>query len=154
MNNNKSNLCRGIVVALKANFLIVEIYFKDFTDYSYTQFSEKIRLLCTRRRKLEYQGVFIYVGDIVILESIDYRNKRAVIFDVKPRKSFLKRPAVANVSLIAICISVADPSFDSEQISRFLVAAESAYIKPIIILTKIDLIQKNDLNLYINKIKL
>ncbi len=154
MNKINSNICRGIVVALKANFLIVEIDYQDLKEFFVNQFSQKVRLLCTRRSKLEYQGLFIHVGDIVCLESIDYRNKRAVIFDVKPRKSLLKRPAVANVSLIAICISVADPSFDSEQISRFLVAAESAYIKPIIILTKIDLIQKNDLNLYINKIKL
>ena len=154
MNNINSNIFRGIVVAIKANFLIVEIDYQDLKEFSFNQFSQQVRLLCTRRNKLEYQGLFIHVGDIVFLESIDYINKRAVIVDVQPRTSCLKRPAVANVSLIAICISVADPLFDSEQISRFLLAAESAYIKPIIILTKIDLIQKNDLNLYINKIKL
>ena len=44
MNKNKSNKLKGIVVALKANFLIVEIDSKDFKDNSFDQFYEKIRL--------------------------------------------------------------------------------------------------------------
>ena len=148
MNKNKSNSFRGIVVALKANFLIVEIDLQDSK-----KFSEKIRLLCTRRSKLDYKGLFINVGDIVYVEAIDYKNKRAVISGLEPRKSFLKRPAVANVTLIGVCVSIEEPSFDSEQVSRFLITAESSNIKPLIILTKIDLIKKNDLNLYINKLK-
>ena len=153
MNKNKSNKFKGIVVALKANFLIVEIDYIDFKEHLLDQFSEKIRLLCTRRSKLDYQGVFIDVGDVVFVESIDYHNKRAVISEVEPRKSFLQRPAVANVTLIAVCISVEEPMFDIEQASRFLLTAECANIQPLIILTKIDLITKNDLIVYVNKLK-
>ncbi len=154
MIKNKSNRFKGLVIALKANFFIVEIDKQDLIDHSFDQSPQKIRLLCTRRRKLDYQGIFIDVGDVVFLQDIDYKNKRAVIYDLQSRKSFLKRPAVANVSLIAICISVEEPSFDSEQTSRFLITAESANIKPIIIFTKTDLINKKDLNFYINKLKL
>ena len=57
----------------------------------------------------------------------------------------------ANITLIAICISVDEPLLDIDQISRFLITAESANIQPLIILTKIDLIKKNDLNYYVNK---
>ena len=152
MNKNKSNKFKGIVVALKANFLIVEIDFRDFKDASIDQFSKKIKLLCTRRSKLDYQGLFIDVGDKVCIESIDYKNKRAVVSDVEPRQSFLKRPAVANVTLVSICISVDEPLFDIEQVSRFLLTAECANIKSLIVLTKIDLITKNELILYINQI--
>jgi len=150
---NKDNTYRGIVVALKANFLIVELDYQDFKEDCFYEFSKKIRLLCTRRSKLDYKGLFIDVGDIVFVESIDHQNNRAVVSDVEPRKSFLKRPAVANVTLIAICISVKEPLFDIEQTSRFIITAECAKIKPIIILTKIDLINKNELDLYINKLK-
>ena len=153
MNRNKSNSFRGIVVALKANFLIVEIDFDDSKELSFDLSSKNLRLLCTRRSKLDFKGIFINVGDIVFVEAIDYKNKRAVISDAEPRTSFLNRPAVANVTLIAICISVEEPSFDSEQISRFLLTAESANIKPLIVLTKTDLIQKNDLDFYIKKLK-
>ena len=97
------------------------------------QYFENIRLLCTRRSKLGYQGLYIDVGDIVCVESVDYKNKKAVISEVEPRKSFLKRPAVANVTLVAICISVDEPLFDMEQTSRFLLTAECANIKPFII---------------------
>ena len=142
MNKNKSNKLKGIVVALKANFLIVEIGYKNFKDDSVDQLYEKIRLLCTRRSKLNYQGLFIDVGDIVCVESIEYNNKRAVISEVEPRKRFLKRPAVANVTLVSICISVDEPLFDMEQTSRFLLTAESVNIKPLIVLTKIDLIKR------------
>ena len=153
MNKNKSNKLKGIVVALKANFLIVEIDHKNFKDYLFDEFYGKIRLLCIRRSKLNYQGLFIDVGDIVCVESIDYKNKRAVVSDVEPRQSFLKRPAVANVTLVSICISADEPLFDMEQTSRFLLTAECANIEPLIVLTKIDLITKNDLILYINKFK-
>ncbi len=153
MKKNKPKNIKGIVVALKASFLIVEIDYQDFKEDSFYQFSEKIKLLCTRRAKLDYQGLFIDVGDIVSVESIDYNNKRAVISDVEPRISFLKRPAVANVTLVAICISVDQPLFDMEQASRFLLTAECSNIKALIVLTKIDLITKHDLILYVNKLK-
>ncbi len=153
MKKNKFKNLKGVVVALKANFLIVEIDYKDFKDDSLDQFYEKIRLLCTRRSKLDYQGLFIDVGDIVFVESIDYKNKRAVIAEVEPRISFLKRPAVANVTLASICISVDEPLFDMEQASRFLLTVECAKIKPLIVLTKIDLVTKNDVISYINKFK-
>ena len=153
MKKNKPKNLKGIVVALKANFLIVEVDYQDLLYESLDQFSEKIKLLCTRRSKLDYQGLFIDVGDVVFVESIDQKNKRAVISDVEPRISFLKRPAVANVTLVSICISVDEPLFDMEQISRFLLTAECANIKPLIVLTKIDLITKDNLNLYVNKLK-
>ena len=153
MYKNKSKKVKGIVVALKANFLFVEIDYHDFNSEVLDEFSEKNRLLCTRRNKLNYQGLSIEVGDIVCVESIDYKNKLAVISEVEPRKSFLKRPAVANVTLASICVSVDEPLFDMEQVSRFLLTAECANIKPLIILTKIDLITKSDLILYINKLK-
>ena len=153
MNKINSNFCRGIVVALKANFLIVEIDCKDYDESFIHKLTKKIRLLCTRRSKLDYQGLFIDVGDIVFVEAIDYKSKRAVICDIEPRNSFLKRPPVANVTLIAVCISVEEPSFDSEQTSRFLITAESANIKPLVILTKIDLIKQKVLNIYVNKLK-
>ena len=74
MNKNKSKNLKGIVVALKANFLIVEIDYQDYKGNSSDQFYEKFRLLCTRRSKLEYQGLYIDVGDVVFIESIDHKN--------------------------------------------------------------------------------
>ena len=154
MNKNRFKSFKGIVVALKANFFLVEIEdYQDLKKDSLHLFSEKIRLLCTRRAKLDYQGLFIDVGDNVFVESVEFKNKRAVISEVELRKSFLKRPAVANVTLVAVCISVDEPLFDMAQVSRFLLTAECSNIKPLIILTKIDLITNDDLVQYVNKLK-
>ena len=153
MNKNKAKNLKGIVVALKANFLIVEIDYQDLKEDLIIQSHRQIRLLCTRRSKLDFQGLFIDVGDIVCVESIDYKNKRAVISEVEPRKSFLIRPAVANVTLVSICISVVEPLLDISQASRFLLTAECSNIKPLVVLTKIDLITKDNLMLYVNKLK-
>ena len=153
MNKIKYKNFKGTVISLKANFLIVEIDYINSREDLVNQFHKKIRLLCTRRNKLDYQGLFIDVGDIVSVESIDYKNKRGVISEVEPRKSFLKRPAVANVTLVSICISLDEPLFDMEQASRFLLTAECAEIQPLVILTKIDLITENDLISYVNQVK-
>ena len=153
MNKIKSKNFKGTVISLKANFLIVEIDYINYREDLVNQIHKKIRLLCTRRNKLDYQGLFIDVGDIVYVESIDYKNKRGVISEVEPRKSFLKRPAVANVTLVSICISLDEPLFDMEQASRFLLTAECAEIQPLVILTKIDLITENDLISYVNQVK-
>ena len=153
MNKTKFNKLKGIVVAIKANFLIVEILHRISEPDVLDKFPKKIRLLCTCRKKLEYQGLSIDVGDLVSVESVDYKYRRAIISEVDNRKSFLKRPAVANVTLVSICISVDEPLFDIEQVSRFLLTAECANIKPMVILTKIDLISKKNLASYVNKIK-
>ncbi len=153
MNNSKSNQSRGIVVALKANFLIVEINNKDLKSNLLLADLQNQRLLCTRRSKLDYQGLFIDVGDRVFVESIDWKNKRGLITNLEPRQSLLNRPAVANVTLIAVCISVEEPLFDIEQTSRFLITAEDKNINIVLVLTKIDLIEKEKLNSYIHRIK-
>ena len=67
MNRNKANCCRGIVVALKANFLIVEIDLYDSKELHFNLNSKNFRLLCTRRSKLDFKGIFINVGDIVFV---------------------------------------------------------------------------------------
>ena len=60
---------------------------------------------------------------------------------------------MANVTLVSICISVDEPLLDIGQASRFLLTAECSNIKPLVVLTKIDLIAKDNLMLYVNKLK-
>ncbi len=153
MNHSKSNQLRGIVVALKANFFIVEINNKDLRSNFLPSDLQNKRLLCTRRSKLDYQGLFIDVGDRVFVESIDWKSKRGLISSLEPRQNLLNRPAVANVTLIAVCISVEEPLFDLEQTSRFLLTAEDKNINIVLILTKIDLIGKDKLSSYIHRLK-
>ncbi len=141
---NHINKFSGRVVALKANYFFVEIQISC---------SESIRLLCTKRHRLNYQGLYISVGDNVIVESIDWKKHRGVISHIAQRSSYLERPSVANVTNIMVLVSVSEPVFDLYQTSRFLLTAETTNLDVTLVLTKVDLVPNPILNTYINNIK-
>ena len=122
-----------MVVALQANYLEVEL----------DQVSERIpsRLLCTRRTRLSHRGEAVYVGDRVRVEAIDASHARAVVSHVEPRVSFLIRPPVANATTVVVALAVAQPAFDPDQASRFLLTAERTSLYVQLVLTKTDLLE-------------
>ncbi len=127
-----------MVVALQANYLEVEL----------DQVLESMpsRLLCTRRTRLNHRGEAVHVGDRVSVEAIDINHARAVVSDVEPRTSFLTRPPVANATTVVVALAVDQPAFDPDQASRFLLTAEQTALAVQLVLTKIDLIQPQELD--------
>ena len=125
----------GIVVALQANYLEVEL------DHP----PERIpgRLLCTRRSRLSHRGAAVHVGDRVRVEAVDPVQARAVVAAVEPRSSWLTRPPVANVSLVVVALAVDQPAFDPDQASRFLLTAERTELPVQLLLTKCDLLDED-----------
>ena len=149
----------GIVVALKANFLYVEIDLQKQDEYKIPLYildkfkkTSKIRFLSTCRSKLNYNGKFVKVGDYVLIESIDWNRMRAVVSSIEPRKNFLGRPALANINKIFIILSFQKPLFDIEQATRFLLTAEQTDVEICLILNKSDLLSQNEIDLKIKKI--
>ncbi|GEK91704.1 ribosome small subunit-dependent GTPase A [Alkalibacterium kapii] len=61
---------------------------------------------------------------------------------VLKRKNELIRPAVSNVDLGVIIMSTINPDFSTSLLDRFLVSVENKNIRPIIYITKTDLIDK------------
>ena len=133
----------GMVVALRANFLEVELKEAE---------KESIRLLCTRRSRLNHYGNFISVGDRVFLEAIDWKERTAVVSDVKSRASFLDRPPIANVTDIFVVLAFKEPLFDFDQASRFLITAEKSGLNVNVIFTKRDLLESSEVNHELNRI--
>ncbi len=146
----------ALVVALKANYFEVEIdkkYLNPLIGSKQLQdVNPYMRLLCTRRSRLNFLGQNVAVGDNVAVESIDWKSGRAVINEVFPRNAFLSRPPVANVSTIIVVISVREPVFDINQASRFLLTAEQIDLEVEFVFTKIDLISRNELEEFHNRI--
>ena len=135
----------GIVVALQANYLEVEL------DHPPKGIPE--RLLCTRRMRLSHRGAAVHVGDRVQVQAIDPVQARAVVAAVERRSSWLTRPPVANVSLVAVALAVDQPAFDPDQSSRFLLTAERTGLPVQVLLTKCDLLDDDRLALLRDRLR-
>lgn len=77
------------------------------------------------------------VGDIVEIEVIEGKN--AIINKILERKTYIKRPKIANISQIVFVVSTKEPKPDLLMLDKQICYAESLNIKPIIVLNKIDL---------------
>ena len=91
------------------------------------------------RGKLKNNEITPLVGDNVEIEVLDKRNKKAVIEKIMPRKVYIKRPKVANITQIILVVSSKDPKPDLIMLDKQLAFAEFLRIEPIICINKIDL---------------
>lgn len=80
------------------------------------------------------------IGDIVELNE-----EKDLIIHIEDRKNFLIRPFIANVDCVFITYSVINPNLDYINLQKNLLYIDSQNIKRYLILTKIDLIDENEL---------
>lgn len=95
---------------------------------------------CTARGKLKTEEIKPVVGDNVEIEIIDKEN--GVISSILDRTSFIKRPKVSNISQLIFVISSKMPKPNLLMLDKELIFAEFSKIKPIIVVNKIDLNEK------------
>lgn len=105
---------------------------------SFTVLSDK-EYVCRARGKFRNENIVPLVGDNVIFDK-----DKKIITDIKPRKNFLKRPMVANIDQAVIVVSVKEPDLDLNLLDKLLCIIEYNKIKPIICLTKTDLLDNLD----------
>lgn len=123
----------GTVLAAQANYYRVQIL-------STVSGTGPVELLCTRRSRLKKIGQQVMVGDRARVEEPDWVEHRGVIAQVLPRQTQLDRPPVANAQQILLVFALAEPSLDSNQLSRFLVKAESTGLEVALCFSKCDLV--------------
>lgn len=78
------------------------------------------------------------VGDFVSFE-ID-ENDEGYIKEIEKRANELQRPPIANIDQALVVTSTQEPAFSSLLLDRFLGFLESKFIKPVIYMTKKDLL--------------
>lgn len=98
---------------------------------------------CSARGKFKNVGLFPVVGDIVEFDPDDLR-----INDIKPRINLLSRPTVANIDYALIVTSLKKPDLSYTLLDKLITLVIANNIKPIIILTKIDLLNNKELKEY------
>ena len=85
---------------------------------------------------LKHKKVKIIVGD-----DVEVSLKDNTLTEVYPRKNMLIRPRVSNIDLGIIVMSLVKPNYSSYLLDKFLTLLNLSEIKPLIVLTKIDLLE-------------
>ena len=121
---------QGLIIENKANLYKVKTNKKEYT--------------ATARGKLKNDNFTPVVGDIAQISVLDEEKAIAVIENVQTRKTYIKRPKMANISQIIFVLSSKHPKPDLLLLDKQLAFAEFLKIKPIIVLNKIDLDDKQE----------
>lgn len=101
----------------------------------YTVLSNGKTYICKPRGKFRSDNLIPLVGDHVLFDE-----NNCYLLEILPRKNSLIRPMISNVDLAFIITSVKYPDFDSNLLDKLLVIIEYNNIKPVIIFTKLDLL--------------
>ncbi len=116
---------QGLIVANISNLYYIE--------------SNKKIYEATARGKFKKEEISPVVGDIVEIEITDEENAKAVINEIEPRKVYIKRPKLSNITQIIFVISSKNPKPDLLMLDKQLAFAEFLGIKSLIVLNKTDL---------------
>lgn len=114
---------------------------KALSGFYYVQSDDHI-YACKGRGVFRKQKVTPLVGDFVTFTVTN--DMEGYITNVKQRKNELVRPPIVNVTQAVIVMSATNPTFSPLLLDRFLTLVESKQIRPMIIITKRDLLNENE----------
>lgn len=98
----------------------------------------------TARGKFKKDDITPVVGDLVELTEVNEEKMEAVIDEILPRKNYVKRPKVSNITQLVFVLSSKHPKPDLLMLDKQLAFAEFLNIKSVIVLNKIDLDEKTE----------
>ena len=90
------------------------------------------------RGNFRKKGQTPYVGDFVDFSAPE--NSEGYILAIHDRKNSLVRPPIVNIDQAVIIMSAKEPEFSSNLLDRFLVLLEHKRIRPLIYISKLDLL--------------
>lgn len=95
---------------------------------------------CKCRGVFRKKGILPFVGDFCIFDE-----NQKIIEHILPRKNELIRPKVSNIDQGIIVTSLKNPDFSINLLDRFLTIMEIHQVRPIICITKKDLLSSSEL---------
>lgn len=116
------------------------IIIKGIGGFYYILSGDKI-YECKARGKFRLNKLTPMVGDEV---SFNFEDKCGQIIDIHPRKNYLIRPPVANVTKAFIIISFKKPNLNLELLNTYILMCNYNDIEPIVCFNKIDLVNSLD----------
>ena len=91
------------------------------------------------RGNFRKKGQTPYVGDFVEFSAEE--NSEGYILKIGQRINSLVRPPIVNIDQAVVIMSAKEPDFNSNLLDRFLVLLEHKNIKPVIYISKMDLVE-------------
>ena len=88
---------------------------------------------------LRHKKIKLLIGDKVVVNK-----EEKMIEDILERKNSLFRPKVANLDLGVVVVSLVTPNFSSYLLDKFLTLLNMSGVKPLIVLTKEDLMEDKE----------
>lgn len=115
---------------------------KMYNGFYYLQVSGQEELLsCRLRGRIKRNKGAVVTGDYVEYQMLE--DGTGVIESCLPRRTLLKRPAVANIDQVLITFAARQPDLNQLLLNRFLVLAEWSGIPEIVIcINKCDLLEE------------
>lgn len=101
---------------------------------------------CLARGKFKKEKISPLVGDEVEFTITNSEKQEGVIEQILPRKNELKRPKMANLTQLILVVSMKMPSPDLLLLDKQLVFAEFMRLKATIVLNKVDLEDKEEID--------
>lgn len=99
------------------------------------------------RGNFRKKGQTPYVGDTVDFSAEE--QSEGYILHIHERKNSLVRPPIVNIDQAVVIMSAVEPQFNANLLDRFLVLLEQKTIRPIVYITKLDLLEdRNQIDLY------
>lgn len=123
---------QGIIIENKSNLYKVASIERENEG---TIYETKIR------GKLKKEEISPAVGDYVEIKLLpkEKEKEQAVIEKIMPRKVYIKRPKIANITQMILVLSSKNPKPDLIMLDKQLAFAEFMGVKAVIVLNKIDL---------------
>ncbi|MDE5977204.1 MAG: ribosome small subunit-dependent GTPase A [Turicibacter sp.] len=121
------------------------IILKALSGFYYVEDLESKEVIqCRSRGLFRKQKITPLVGDEV--EFLVEPDGNGYVMEIGARKNELVRPPIANVDLALVVFSAKEPDFSPKLLDRFLTVIEMNQIEPIIVLTKMDLLNEEERN--------
>ncbi len=115
---------------------------KAISGFYYVENNQKI-YQCKARGKFRKDDQKPLVGDLCDF-TIENTNE-GYIRKLYPRKNYLVRPPICNIDQALLVFSAKEPDMNTLLLNRFLAIIEHHHIEPIICITKIDLLDNDDI---------
>lgn len=102
---------------------------------------------CKAKGIFRNQNIKPLVGDNVMIDIIDEKDKKGNIIDILERTNELIRPAVANIDQALIIFAAADPNPNLNLLDRFLILMLKQNVETIICFNKSDIVSEKEIEL-------